>query len=187
MRIWAPSPFVGSEVAQFSRRYFMSGAILAYAIVSAYAWAGFPYDSLCDVTDDPTTGAAGTYDNVEIASDDITEPQTIVVTQDEFVVSCRQNWRGFDGLPFPPTSRSQPAGLRWMGDSQEMLTDIYGWTAVAFLIGFIVLFFGSGLLKYFRSWFRGVYDPSGQKQEIDFSANTGKYSSLSCIDSVLNR
>ena len=175
MRIWAPNPFVGSEVAQFSRRYFFSGAVLAYAIISAYAWAGFMYDNVCDVTDDPPTGAAGTWEIVQIVGEDVTV-KNVTVTEDEFFAYCDQSWRGFDGLPFPPVSRKQPAGFRWMSDSQERLTDIYGWTSVAFLIGFIVLFFGSAILKYFRSWCRGVYESSGQKQEIDFSANTGKLS-----------
>jgi hypothetical protein len=43
MRIWASSSTLGGELAQFSRRYFFSGALLAMAIVSAYAYAQFPY------------------------------------------------------------------------------------------------------------------------------------------------
>jgi hypothetical protein len=43
MRIWASSSTLGGELARFSRRYFFSGALLAMAIVSAYAYAQFPY------------------------------------------------------------------------------------------------------------------------------------------------
>jgi hypothetical protein len=43
MRIWASSSSLGGELAKFSRRYFFSGALLAMAIVSAYAYAQFPY------------------------------------------------------------------------------------------------------------------------------------------------
>jgi hypothetical protein len=67
-----------------------------------------------------------------------------------------QSWSAFDGLPFPPTASSQPSGRRWMTDSQETMANIYGWTACVFLTSFVVLFFGSGILMYLRSWFQGV-------------------------------
>ena len=171
MRIWGYSPSLGSEVAQFSRKYFFSGAILAYAIISAYAWAGFPYDSLCPVEDVADQSAAGIYTNVTISSNLVEDPQTIPVTQPTFFKFCGQNWRAFEGLGFPPISGKQSSDAKWMTENQEVLADIYGWTAVAFLTGFIVLFFGSGIVKYFQSWFRGVYQSRGQKQEIDFSSN----------------
>ena len=171
MRIWGYSPSLGSEVAQFSRRYFFSGAILAYALISAYAWAGFPYDNLCAVEDDSYGSAAGTYTNVVIASKLIAEPQTITVDQSEYVKFCGQNWRAFVGLGFPPVADKQPSDSKWMTEEQELLSDIYGWTSVAFVAGFIALFFGSGIIKYFQSWFRGVEKDRGQKQEIDFSSN----------------
>lgn len=151
MRIWGYSPFVGSEVARFSRRYFFSGAVLAYAIISAYAWAGFMYDNICDV-DNPQPGAKRTYTDVELANEKVMP--TIEVKQDKYVEYCDQSFRGYAGLPFPPVSRQQPDGLKWMKGSQETLSNVYGWTSVAFLVGFVVLFFGSGILKYFRSWFR---------------------------------
>lgn len=164
MRIWANSPFLGSEVAQFSRKYFFSGAVVAYAIISAYAWAGFPYDNLCR-QENPQSGAAGTFD-VTLASDlnsnNSQNVMTINVAEDDFFVYCRQNWRGFNGLPFPPTAKSQPSGLRWMGDSQEKLTNAYGWTAVALLAGFVSLFFGGAILSWSLSWFRGVYKSKGK-------------------------
>lgn len=170
MRIWGYSPFVGSEVAQFSRKYFFSGAILAYAVISAYAWAGFPYDNLCPEAE--SSGAAGVYINATVASEKNDGPQNITVVDEQFFQYCRQNWRAFNGFGFPPVPGKQPEGGEWMNENQEMLASIYGWTALAFLIGFIVLFFGSGILKYFQSWFRGIYKSEGQKQEIDFSSNT---------------
>lgn len=174
MRIWGFSPFVGSEVAQFSRRYFFSGSVLAFVILSSYAWAGFPYDNLCDVVNNPKTGANRTYEDFQSYSKEIEDLQIVVVEQNEYVRFCGQSWKFFKGLPFPAVSSKQPDGYEWMGESQTILTDIFGWTSVFFLIAFIVLFFGTAILKYLRSWFFGVYVPSGQKQEIDFSANNGK-------------
>jgi hypothetical protein len=80
MRIWAPSAALGSEVAKFSRKYMFTIAVVAYAVISAYAFAGFPYDNLCR-KDDPTFGAAGTY-NIRNSTN------TTVVEEDEFFVFC---------------------------------------------------------------------------------------------------
>lgn len=161
-RIWAWSPFIGNELARFSRRYFFSGAILAYAIISAYAWAQFPYDNICEPTQDATLGASGEY---------TTKEGTITVEQDTFVVYCGQSWRDFSGLVFPPTSRVQPSDKQWMRGSQDTLADLYGLTALILFCAFIFILFGGTLTNYVLSMFRGVYKPSGQDQHIDFSAN----------------
>ena len=171
IRIWSWSPFLGNELAKFSRRYFFSGSILAYALVSAYAWAQFPYDNVCD-NPNGGTGASGVYSrpqykNGTLANFDI----EVLPEQDEFVQFCGQGWRDFQGFPFPPTSRVQPDDREWMGDSQTLLADFYGWTALVMALGFIVVFFGGKIRDFFMSWFRGMYEPSGQDQHIDFSAN----------------
>lgn len=159
MRIWANTPFIGPEVAKFSRRYFFSAAVVAYAIISAYQWAGFPYDDLCRSVE-PRAGAEGIYEGVVLANGDVLA-DPISVQNDEFFTYCRQNWRGFERLPFPPVARKQPDDAYWMTDSQETLTNMYGYTAVVFLSGYLIFFFGAAGLDYFLSWFRGVYKPKG--------------------------
>lgn len=47
MRTWKRAPMLGNTISQFSRKYFFSTALVAMAIVSSYAWSGFPYDNLC--------------------------------------------------------------------------------------------------------------------------------------------
>jgi hypothetical protein len=82
MRIWANSASLGSEVAKFSRKYFFTMAVVAYAVISAYAFAGFPYDNLCREIN-PQFGAAGSYtvtNNVNTT--------TYEVTQNEIFVFC---------------------------------------------------------------------------------------------------
>ena len=78
MRIWANSAALGSEVAKFSRKYFFTIAVVAYAVISAYAFAGFPYDNLCRKKQ-PQFGAAGTY---------YVENKPYPVTEDEVFVYC---------------------------------------------------------------------------------------------------
>jgi hypothetical protein len=165
-RIWAYAPALGNELAKFSRRYFFSGAVLAYAIISAYAWAQFPYDNICDPSEE-TIVRTGNYSGTALNG---TAIAYVEVEQSTTVEYCSQRWNNFDGFVFPPTSRVQPAGKQWMNDSQETLTDTYGYTALAMLIGFIIIFFGSAIVVSFRSLFGGVYVPEGQDQHIDFSA-----------------
>lgn len=143
--------------------------MLAYVLVSAYAWAQFPYDNVC-VAENATAGVSGIY-----LYQDGDEIREVAVEEDVPVVFCQQSWRYFEGFPFPPTSRLQPDGLRFMTDSQETLANIYGWTAVAVTVGFVVYFFGAAITRFLLSWFRAVYKPSGQDQNIDFSSNADIY------------
>jgi hypothetical protein len=78
------------------------------------------------------------FTNVRLLSGDVLNNVTVV--KDESVVFCNQNWREYDaGIFFPPTSRIQPDESSWMNGSQEDLTDVYGWTALAVLVGFILV------------------------------------------------
>ena len=130
----------------------MSGALLAYALFSAYAFVQFPYDNACESEEQ---GAAGEYTGLTFKNG--TAAPDITVTQDTFVTYCGQNWRQFDGFPFPPTERVQPEGKEWMGDSQATLANMYGWTCLITVIVFLVTFFGGNIFNFFASWFQGVY------------------------------
>jgi len=135
-------------------------------LVSAYAWAQFPYDNLCDPVNPENTGYNGVYTYIDQEG----EAQQVTVEQDTPVVFCNQNWWEYEGFFFPPTSGVQPEGLRWMRGTQEQLADIYGWSSVAAVVIFVVGFFGNAITRFLLSWFRGVTEPQGQNQNIDFSS-----------------
>ena len=158
-RIWEPAPFIGPQLAVFSRRYFFTGALLAYAIVSSYAWAQFPYDNIC-LPDDPISGVAGVYENVRILNGTVT---TINVVEDEAARYCNQQWRAYSGIAFPAGPRWQENGLKWMTPNQETLTTLYGWTSVVVLVVFVVAVFGGTMVKYTLSWIRGMYQVSSKE------------------------
>lgn len=126
----------------------------------------FPYDNICDPVN-ATTGVSGLYE-YQFPNGTVEQMR---IFQDTEVVFCQQSWIEYDGFPFPPTPRLQPEGLRWMTDSQETLTTIYGWTSVAVVVVFIVAFFGIAISRFLISWFRGVHEPEGQNQNIDYSSN----------------
>jgi hypothetical protein len=62
-----------------------------------------------------------------------------------------------------------------MGESQESLTNLYGWSCVAAVSVYFALFLAAGTLSFLLSWIRGVYAPKGQEQFIDFSSDHGNY------------
>jgi hypothetical protein len=142
---------------------------LAFAVVSAFSWAQFPYDNVCQLKN-PRGGYAGNYTNV-ILDNGVVVPM-VSVTEENEVAFCSQSWRDYPGFPFPPTSSVQPSDKYWMSDSQAKLTNLYGWFSVAYLVCFLVFLFGASSIHFFFSWFKGVYTPRGQDQKIDFSSNS---------------
>ncbi|KAL7559500.1 hypothetical protein ACA910_010314 [Epithemia clementina (nom. ined.)] len=173
MRIWARQPMVGSRLARFSRRYFFYGSLVASLLVSAYMWAQYPYDNVCEPANDPSFGHAKDYLNVQVLNG--TRIDRITVTQDTDFRYCGQSWLETDVFPFPPTSRLESEDLKYMSDSQRKLVDFYGWTAFVILVLYIILAFGTGVMDWFVSFFKGVYAPSGMVQNIDYSSNAEIY------------
>jgi hypothetical protein len=79
---------------------------------------------------------------------------------------CVQDFLRLPGFPFVP--RSQKEGTEWMTPDQEIITNIYGWSAIG--VVFIVILsilatWYSGIMTYFR----GTYSPCGADMGIDFS------------------
>jgi hypothetical protein len=96
MRIWGWTPFIGSQLAVFSRRFFFTGALIAFAVVSSYVWVQFPYDNICDPNDPDITDANRTYEGVEYAGDTngfVNGDGIVEVMQSTSVVYCGQGWR----------------------------------------------------------------------------------------------
>jgi hypothetical protein len=46
-RTWKRAPALGTAISKFSRRYFISTAVVAMAVVCSYNWSGFAFDNLC--------------------------------------------------------------------------------------------------------------------------------------------
>uniref|UniRef100_A0A7R9VPM3 CSC1/OSCA1-like cytosolic domain-containing protein n=1 Tax=Pseudictyota dubia TaxID=2749911 RepID=A0A7R9VPM3_9STRA len=165
MRIWASAPFIGTQLAVFSRRYFFTVALLLMAVVSSYFWAQFPSDNVCpcvransnSVSQGCRGGWSGSYDVMFGTG----TTGTIEVTEDEGVIFCQQQIRRFEGFGFPAVSEVQEESEgEWMTESQEKLTDIYGWSSVVALAVFIAVVFGGAIINGVLSLCRGTYSVS---------------------------
>jgi len=174
-RLWGWNPVLGADLAQFSRKYMFLACLAAFAIVSSYIFAQFPYDNICDVENAPD-GFAGNYTNVTFANGEPVyggKPNEgdVTVSQGTAVAFCSQTRSGWTGWSFPATERVQGDGLTWFTDSQELITYVYGWTAVAVVAVIVVYLFGRSAVDLAKSIFTGVYQPEGDSQNIDFSCN----------------
>jgi hypothetical protein len=162
MRSWKRPPLLGPKISEFSRRYFFSLAIVAMAVLSSYYWASFPFDNLCRNDGQGDTEFSGTW-VLPVAGDPILE-------LNETYRYCLQDFFRFDAneRSFPFVSKNQREGERWMTDDQEIVADIYGWSAVG-VLAIVVLSFLWGWYIAFRSLFRGTYESCGEDQNIAFS------------------
>lgn len=70
---------------------------------------------------------------------------------------CNQNF--FNMGVFPALSMFQPLYGHWMTTEQEFVIDVYGWTSVAVLSFFVVVFFWR-FGRAFGSFFYGGYKVS---------------------------
>ena len=169
-RLWGTVPNVGTEVAEFSRKYFISFAVVAGTVVSAYDWALFNFDRVCN---GDTGFEKGTYNvdiiskygeqfneyNVEIATnatitvkDEVIDiPRARVCNDDK----CCQNV-GFAWPPIPSQFESEE--FLWMTDGQRIVTTAFGWFTAVVLVSWIIMTFGGAVVSFFKAFFVGGFD-----------------------------
>ena len=92
-RLWGWTSQLGSELANFSRKYMFLGCLAVYALMSSFVFAQFPYDNVCDPSD-AATGFSGTYEGVILGNGQALNEGTaregrVVVAQDTAVAFCK--------------------------------------------------------------------------------------------------
>lgn len=159
-------PSIGNELAVFNRRYFLSGALLAFAIVSSYAFAEYPYDNLCDAS-----GEVGVSGTVPVEFFNGTAGVIDVPGTNSPAAFCQMSYLRLPGFNFParPSVQQKSQG-EWMSESQAMLIKVFGWSSLAALILFIIIVFGNAIINAVRSIFSGEVQQHTVDQKIDFSA-----------------
>jgi hypothetical protein len=85
LRIWGWNPNLGSELANFSRKYMVTGALMTFAIICSYQFSQFPYDNVCDPPNPEPIPGDGTFFNVTYTRSNLPVlspiPGQITVTQ----------------------------------------------------------------------------------------------------------
>jgi len=167
LRLWGAAPALGTQMAEFSRKYFLSLAVVIGVIISAYDWALFNFDRVClsDVPVDKGTYAVTIKGENMFSYIDVTQETAVRVCKDS--VCCEEI-----GFKFPPIpSLLENDEFKWMTNKQREISQIYGLFSAVVLIVFLVGTFGNTLWNAFQSLFVGRYEESaqGQDQNIDFS------------------
>eukprot|EP00541_Cyclophora_tenuis_P005816 CAMPEP_0116559546 /NCGR_PEP_ID=MMETSP0397-20121206/10460_1 /TAXON_ID=216820 /ORGANISM="Cyclophora tenuis, Strain ECT3854" /LENGTH=448 /DNA_ID=CAMNT_0004085335 /DNA_START=325 /DNA_END=1671 /DNA_ORIENTATION=- len=165
MRTWSRQPLLGTSLAKFSRRYFFSSALVAMAVVSAYTWAGFPFDNICKTGTKVDKAFVGTF---KLDVKDGTKGTTSVQQEDFEYNYCLQALLQPPNVKFPPVPDKQPSSLKWMTPDQEMLSRVYGWTSVV-AVGLFVWVILYTIVKTIENIFRRSYKPQGKDQMVPFS------------------
>lgn len=151
MRSWQRAPRVGKEISIISLNYFFSTALFFLALMSSFYWSAFPFDNLCPTNE--TLGHNGTYS--------ISGETSVVVDEDSSVWRfCSQDFilgpgRFFD-YPFIYKD-GEPDHGEWMTEEQQFLSQLFGWTSVAFIC-LVSLKFLYGIIVRVRHEFVSDYD-----------------------------
>jgi len=168
MRIWYNAPMIGTELANFSRKYFFSLALVFFAVHSSYVWSSFPFDNLCDSenTSEVPTGLR----TVELDGKTVTIQ---VSSNAKWVEYCNQDLGPalmFRRLFFLRDDNENKNELEWMTDDQKQATQIYAWTGFIALLLYLAMVFIECIYRGYISLFRGMNEPTGTDQKIDFSS-----------------
>ena len=149
---------LGTTIARFSRRYFFSVAVMAMAIVTAYYWAGFPFDDLCTNNDTVNTTYIGEFNLTTVKG--TTERTTIDAASSTYRFCPQYVIANDERRTFPPNPSSQPPGAEWMTEDQELVVSLYGWASlgVMALVCWSLLF---GFVKGIEGFFRASYNVRG--------------------------
>ena len=87
VRSWSVAPAIGPNLARISRRYFFSSALVAFIFSSAYAWAQFPFDNVCEKVGNTEKVPTTSFENVQLLDGSIVPNLTI--SRDEPLYFCR--------------------------------------------------------------------------------------------------
>ena len=145
--------FIGDGLANFSRRYFFSLAIVIGAVISAYDWSLYPFDPFCDGGSDIEAGTYYTSDGQTINVSEGRSVQFVDSNGDlckDFVNEKLKVLRSF--LTFSKFSEV-PKG-------QDEWSKAYRYVAFLLVLGFIMSTLGLRIWLLIRAWFIGTYKVS---------------------------
>jgi hypothetical protein len=174
LRTWGPEPDLGGEVADFSRNYFFTAALVVFALMQSYNFAGWPFDNACETLNGVQPEYLGTTD--AITGEGV--PVQITIRQGDIdYFYCLQDMLRFQPRAFPAIPAFQTDGGEWMSADQEKVAYLMGWTSVAVICFVAAIFVNRVLLRVLRGICFKVFSPRGTAMDDRFSecANMSGY------------
>jgi len=180
LRTCGQTPAMGNAIAQFSRSYLFPAAFAIYAVMLAYSYSGWPYDNLCN----DTNQSIEKYLNVKtisISGEPSMEETVSVSTNDMAYQYCLQDMlHSTHGVKFPPLPKFQE--LKWMTDSQEGALRLLGWGSVGILVLTAVVFLRKLYVQTIRKFIIDTYRPTGKSSEERFLDLKNHYGYIPSVD-----
>jgi hypothetical protein len=145
--------------------YFFTGSLVAYALMSSYNFASFPYDNACELK--------GTVASYYVGSFSATTPEgesvKVEISEgDSTFKYCNQDMLRYRPWPaFPATPSSQPTESKWMS-SEQGFSFVLGWTSVGVIVC-VVLVYLNGMRKRIKRFLFGDFDRHEKQTHQKFS------------------
>jgi hypothetical protein len=176
---------LGTEIADFSRSYFFSLALGAYALMVSYNYTGWPFDNACrkcamwnaietaapflilSQRYRPSTESDAAVPDQYVGSYTAIDGNGIEVAvnieaDDTEYHFCLQDMLRFRNPPaFPALARFQQEGEEWMTSDQERISAMLGWTSIAVLFFVAVIFINRILIRFLRNVLTSPYKVRG--------------------------
>jgi len=165
LRTWDRAPRLGTQVTMNAKAFIML-TIIAFAVVSSFYVASFPFDNACEDESAVPSEYVGTW---TIRVGDGSTATAVVEEGDDTYHFCNQDMLRFKPPAFPAVPSNQPEGGEWMEPGQEKIASIYGWTSLFVLIGVLVIIFVRFLSLTLGHLFYPGYRPSGKVGQENFS------------------
>lgn len=165
IRMWAPHPRTGTQVAKKARLFFLL-CVLAHAILSSYWWSGFPYDNLCQDSDPNGSLTQATTITTNLGA-------TVDIPSTPEFFYCKQDLIRSGKFPALPSWQGQHT---WMTSGQATMVEIVGISSAVFLGCIFFGVFGAGIFFSVKHLFVKSYYESGKTQGIGFEECRGNIS-----------
>lgn len=141
---------MGTAITKMANFYIFL-ALAAYATLSAYNFAAFPYDNACASSSSVTDNYVGKYTGETGNGKSVNMD---VLPGDYFYFFCNQDMLRSRPPIFPPTPENQPQGAEWMTKEQRFAA-VYAWTSVVIVAGVAVVIFNNMVVKTCKAFFWG--------------------------------
>jgi len=161
MRSWARRPRVGTQIADFARRFFISGAVFFMAYSSLLYWRNFPFDNLCK---DNSTELHSVYADqwtIDIPGDSLIFGPPGKSTPVVFNISLSDQVYKYCNQQFDISGS-------WQTSDQKAVVKMSGAAWLIVLILVLVIFMWR-FFNHLREYCQGTHKHWGADQNIPFS------------------
>eukprot|EP00551_Chaetoceros_affinis_P010403 CAMPEP_0203684632 /NCGR_PEP_ID=MMETSP0090-20130426/48136_1 /ASSEMBLY_ACC=CAM_ASM_001088 /TAXON_ID=426623 /ORGANISM="Chaetoceros affinis, Strain CCMP159" /LENGTH=926 /DNA_ID=CAMNT_0050553809 /DNA_START=252 /DNA_END=3032 /DNA_ORIENTATION=- len=163
LRTWRQGPKINADISLFST-YFLFLTLLGYAFIASFMYSSFPFDDAC-ATDEsiPDNYMNQTF---SVKSGRWNGTEFSITSNDKVYKFCDQDLLR-SGLPI--SSFTDHSKHEWMDDSQERLSNIFGWVFVGTTVLVTLSIFIRIFIRFVKPLFFKSIKARGKVSDRPFS------------------